>query len=194
MNRLGSLMHQKAMGYIGLDHGSLLILGTVVVGCFCHFISIQALPMGFYVDESSIGYNAYLISQTGADEHGVRWPLFFKAFGEYKNPLYIYLLAAFYKVVGFSEWTTRALSAFCWLAGSFCMYELGRRRFDDKYTRLYLVICLAFTPWLFALSRVSFEVILLYPLLGVHLLGLHRGFEENSPAWLAVSGIALGLC
>jgi hypothetical protein len=43
-------------------------------------------PPGFYIDESSICYNAHVLSQTGHDEYGVEWPLFFRAFGEYKNP------------------------------------------------------------------------------------------------------------
>lgn len=173
---------------------NVLLVTTLTLGCLFHFLHIDVLPMGFYVDESSIGYNAYLISQTGADEHGVRWPLYFQAFGEYKNPLYIYLLAGFYRLFGYSLWTTRALSGCCWLAGSLCLFLLVRRLFVDSRTRLYVAICVAFTPWLFSLSRVSFEFLILYPLLALHLLALHRGFEENSPRWALVSGVAIGLC
>jgi hypothetical protein len=32
-------------------------------------------PPGFYIDDSSIAYNAHTISQTGRDEYGVHWPL-----------------------------------------------------------------------------------------------------------------------
>jgi 4-amino-4-deoxy-L-arabinose transferase-like glycosyltransferase len=176
------------------DTGSLVIGLVLVAGCFFHFLNLDSLPMGFYVDESSIGYNAYLIANTGADEHGVRWPVFFEAFGEYKNPLYIYLLAALYKVLGFSEWTTRCLSALCWLVGTVCLYDLARSLFSNTTTRLYISITLAFTPWLFALSRVSFEVIALFPLLSFHLLALHRGFERRSWNWAVASGAAMGLC
>ena len=146
--------------------GTLLICASFLVGCFCHFFRIDTLPMGFYVDEMSIGYNAHLIAVAGIDEHGAHWPLFFEAFGEYKNPIYIYLLAAAYKLLGYSEWTTRALSAFCWLGGTYFLYDLGRRLFDDVASRLYIALCLAFTPWIFSLSRISFEVIALYPVLG----------------------------
>ena len=167
---------------------------TFAAGCFFHFLNIDSLPMGFYVDESSIGYNAYLIASTGADEHGVHWPLFFEAFGEYKNPLYIYLLAALYKVLGYSEWTTRCLSALCWLGGSMCLYELMKTVSRDNNLRLYGAIALSFTPWVFALSRVSFEVIVLYPLLSLYLLAIYRGFERTSRSWSAVAGMTIGLC
>ena len=55
-------------------------------------------PPPFYPDESSIAYNAHTISQTGRDEYGEAFPLFFRAFGEYKNPTYIYLLAAVFRI------------------------------------------------------------------------------------------------
>lgn len=173
---------------------SLLIWAIFSLACFFHFYRIDQLPMGFYVDESSIGYNAYLISRTGADEHGVRWPLFFEAFGEYKNPLYIYALAGFYQLLGFSQWTTRALSACAWLIGSLYLFLLCRRLFDASAIRLYVAIVISFTPWLFSLSRISFELITLYPLLSLHLYAIHRGFEENSRPWVVLSGVSMGLC
>src|ERR1043166_1964437 len=55
---------------------------------------------GFFVDESSIAYNAWSIAQTGRGEHGITMPLYFPAFGEYKNPVYIYLLALVFKITG----------------------------------------------------------------------------------------------
>lgn len=173
---------------------SVITVMVLSVACFLHFFHVDQLPMGFYVDESSIAYNAYLISTTGADEHGVHWPLFFEAFGEYKNPLYIYVLAGFYRLLGFSEWTTRALSACAWVVGSFYLLQLSRRLFGDHMTRIYVAIIISFTPWLFSLSRISFELISLYPLLAIHLYALYRGFEENSRWWVTLSGFSMGLC
>src|SRR6266446_382237 len=68
-------------------------------------------PAGFFVDESSIAYNAYTISQSGQDEFGNSWPLYFRAFGDYKNPIYIYLLAVLFKLTGPSILTARLLCA-----------------------------------------------------------------------------------
>src|SRR3954468_14217139 len=57
-------------------------------------------PPGFFVDESSVAYNAHTISESGRDEHGELFPLYFQAFGDYKNPVYVYLLAALFRVTG----------------------------------------------------------------------------------------------
>lgn len=173
---------------------AILTMAVLLAACFLHFYLIDQLPKGFYVDESSIGYNAHLIATTGTDEHGVHWPLFFEAFGEYKNPLYIYLLAGLYRLLGFSQWTTRALSACIWLVGSFYLFQLCRRLFDNQTTWLYVAIAISFTPWIFSLSRISFELIIAYPLLAIHLYGLYRGFEENSRQWAICSGVSMGLC
>lgn len=149
--------------------------------------------MGFYADESSIGWNAWSIATSGRDEHGTAWPLYFKAFGEYKNPVYIYFLALVYKLLGFSGWTTRFASALCWLAGSAVLAALAWRIFEARSVRLYVVVCLAFTPWLFALSRVSFEVISVYPLIALHLYATWRTWQKSSIAWAIAAGVAIGL-
>ncbi len=55
---------------------------------------LDTAPLPAYVDETSIGYNAWAISSHAVDEHGAHLPLYFTAFGEYKNPVYIYVLSA----------------------------------------------------------------------------------------------------
>src|SRR6266436_10063902 len=79
-------------------HRSLLFWAAIVPLYVFYVCGISNNPPGFYLDESGIAYNAYLIAHTGAGEFGVRWPLFFQfytgPFVQYGNPVYIYLLAA----------------------------------------------------------------------------------------------------
>ena len=72
---------------------------TLVVVTFLFLLYTNGLsknPPGFYVDESGVAYNAYLIAHTGAGEFG-RWPLFFQfytgGFTQWANPTQIYLLS-----------------------------------------------------------------------------------------------------
>ena len=166
---------------------------VVVCAIAAHVYRIAGLPMGFYPDESSIGWNAWSIATTGRDEHGDAWPLYFRAFGEYKNPVYIYFLALVYNLFGFSEWTTRFASVLCWLAGSGVLAALAWRVFEERSVRLYALVCLAFTPWLFSLSRISFEVISVFPLIALHLYAIRRVLEKPSIAWAIVAGCAIGV-
>src|SRR5260370_39289019 len=54
-------------------------------------------PPGFYVDESGLAYNAYLVAHTGAGESGVRFPLFFPFYTggltQWAHPAQIYPLS-----------------------------------------------------------------------------------------------------
>jgi hypothetical protein len=50
-------------------------------------------PPGYHRDEAALSYNAYSISTSLRDEDGAFLPLFFLSFGDYKSPLYPYVLA-----------------------------------------------------------------------------------------------------
>ncbi|HYY94383.1 MAG TPA: hypothetical protein VE713_07680, partial [Pyrinomonadaceae bacterium] len=67
----------------------LILLALLAAGLALYARGASTNPPGFYIDESSIAYNAETIARTGADEHGTPWPLFFRAFGDYKNPTYV---------------------------------------------------------------------------------------------------------
>lgn len=186
--RARNAVSRRRSAWIGV-----LIALVAVLAASLHAWRIADVPHGFFVDETSIGYNAWQIVQTGRDEHGVAWPLYFRAFGEYKNPVYVYFLAAIYEVFGLSETATRAASFATWLIGSLVMFGLFRRLTNDRAVLLYAVLCLGFTPWLFTLSRISFEVISLLPLLALHLWAVHRAYEGGNTRWAVLAGLALGV-
>ena len=87
-----------------------VFFALAVVVFVIYLIGVPRTPHGFCLDESSIAYNAHLIATTGHDEYQEAWPLFFRAFGEYKNPIYVYLLAALFKFSGPSIAVARSLS------------------------------------------------------------------------------------
>src|SRR5262245_36879860 len=78
----------------------LLWLAGLAVAYVIYASDVENNPPGFLEDEASSAYNAYRISQTGSDEFGVRWPVYFRSSGDYKSPLYIYAEAAVFKLTG----------------------------------------------------------------------------------------------
>src|SRR5207253_2809386 len=123
-----------------------------------YFAGQRGNPPGFYVDESSIAYNAFTIAERGADEYGYRFPLYFRAFGEYKNPLYIYLLAGVFKIAGPGILTARRLSALLgWLA-ALAMARLAWSRTRRRWIAFVTFATTLFTPMLFEISRLAFEL------------------------------------
>lgn len=135
-----------------------IVLWLIVIAA--HVFRLADVPAGLYMDESSIGYNAALIAQEGVDEYGVRFPTYFKAFGEYKNPIYIYASALLFKLFGVSVFNLRLTSCLFFLAGLFFTLLLTARLFPkNRFIQLYTLISLGFLPVFFVLSRVSFEAI-----------------------------------
>ena len=89
----------------------LLLVFIFVIAFAVRFYEFGLLPDGLSQDESSIGYNAYSILQTGKDEYGKEFPVSFKAFGEYKLPGYIYLSVPSIAVFGTTPIGVRLPSA-----------------------------------------------------------------------------------
>jgi hypothetical protein len=131
-------------------------------------------PPGFYIDESSIAYNAHTVAQSGKDEHGEAWSLYFRAFGDYKNPTYVYLLAAVFRVTGPSIIVARLLSAALGAAAALLLGLLALRLTGRAEAGLLVACSALLTPWLYESSRLVFEVAA-YPLACVlFLLALRR--------------------
>jgi hypothetical protein len=138
--------------------GVALILFSALV----QFAALRTNPPGFFLDESSIAYNAHTTSQTGRDEHGEAWPLFFRAFGEFKNPVYIYLLAGVFRLTGPGILSARMLSATLGLLTIVLLGLLAFQITQSRSTALLFSLLVLLTPWTFELSRLVLEVAL-YP-------------------------------
>jgi hypothetical protein len=171
--------------------GGILLL--LVSASLVYLWRVPINPPGFYIDESSIAYNAHTISQTGRDEQGAAWPLFFRAFGEYKNPTLIYLLAGLFKLTGPSIAVARICVA---SLGLFTGMLLGLLAW--KMTRRFAIagtmaVAAWLTPWLFECSRVVLEVAIYPSVLALFLLATWRASRKTGWAWREIVALAVTL-
>ena len=176
-----------------------LFLSVIILVAF--FIRIYDLgnnPPGFFADEASIGHNAYALLNYGKDEHGKAFPLFFEAFGEYKNPFQIYLTVPFIFLFGPSVFAVRVTSVFLSLLTIISIYfltkELCKKIESPKITGLLAAALLSIAPWHIHFSRVSLEGFM--PFLLAVTLGTYffLRFKENDKfLYLATILFSLGL-
>ena len=165
--------------------------GLLAAGLF--LAVIPGNPPGSYRDESSISYNAYTVSQTGRDQYGAVTPLFFRSFGDYKSPAYVYLLAGVFRVAGPSIEAARLLSAVLGLLAVVALGLLATRITGRTEVGALTVVLAALTAWLFEVTRLVFEVAALPVVIVLFLHALWSGRERC--AWrnaLAIGG-TLGL-
>ena len=132
-----------------------------VLAVLVRFYRLDQIPPGLNRDEAAIGYTAYSLLKTGADEYGVKWPLSFKSFGDWKVPIYFYLLMPFVKIGGLTEFTTRLPSA---LLGTLTViftfwvtYELFNEEKNAYKIALSAALILSLTPWHIFMSRNASE-------------------------------------
>ncbi len=152
LQKLATLFHSK--------HGiKYCYLSTIlVIGFLLRLIKLDSIPLGLYSDEASIGYNAYCISETGKDEYGETFPVYFKAFGEYKNPVLVYVASLFIKAFGPTIFSLRFASCFLGLLAIFFTYKLAKLYFN-KPVALIAALLLAISPWHIHYSRISMDPI-----------------------------------
>ena len=155
--------------------------GLCVLAFALYAVGVPDNPPGFHIDESSVAYNAHLITQSGRDEYGEEWPLHFRSLGDYKSPAYIYLLAAVFRVTGPSIAVARYLSAALGVLAALALGLLGTRLTGSRAAGLLTFLSALLTPWLFGLSRVAVEVAA-YPLaVALFLLSTRRAASKE--AW-----------
>ncbi|HET7098859.1 MAG TPA: glycosyltransferase family 39 protein [Patescibacteria group bacterium] len=136
---------------------------------------IAEIPKSVYWDEASIGYNAFSIATDLKDEWGEKLPLHFRAFGEFKLPVYIYTVAIFVKAIGLNEYAIRLPAVFYSLGSLILVYLLTKKITDNEHTAIFASFILIFSPWFFIFSRTGYETTagLFFFLLGTYLFLEH---------------------
>ena len=167
-----------------------LVFVIVLLGFAIRLYKLTSSPEGLYIDETSIAYNAYSIISTGRDEHGTFMPLFFEAFGEYKLPIYIYLVALTQIIIGVSDLAVRIPSLLFGTFSIFLIYLFTRELIGDYKISILSSFLLAVSPWHYQFSRPGFEasVGLFFLILALYLF--FRGLNKNSSRYIGFSFIS----
>jgi len=69
-----------------IKRNKIFIIYTAIfaLAVYLRLFQFGEVPNGLYQDETAIGFNAYSILETGKDEYGKDFPLYFRSFGDYK--------------------------------------------------------------------------------------------------------------
>lgn len=157
-----------------------LIIGIIFAAAlFLRLYRLNEFPVGFHIDEASLGYNGYSLLLTGKDENNNPFPLYIDMFGDNRPSGYHYLTILPIKVFGLTEFATRLPGALFGSITVFAIFLLANVIFKNKTVGLLSALLVAVSPWHIVLSRASGEAVitLFFIILGFSLL-LH-GLAEN---------------
>ncbi len=141
----------------------IVVLCILLLAAALRLYKLGDLPRGLYIDEVSLGYNAWSVLKTGKDEHQVFFPFQFQAFGEYKLPVYLYASMPLISLFGLNAFSIRLLSALAGICAVWGIYLLTRKILSNKNYKypesaaLLAAAFLAVSPWSLQFSRGAFE-------------------------------------
>lgn len=147
-------MHKLKRYYPHILLGLIFLLALVL-----RVYKLNEFPVGFHIDEASLGYNGYSFLLTGKDEGGHVLPLYIDMFGDNRPSGYHYLTIIPIEIFGLTEFSTRLPAALFGTFSILAIFLLSYVIFKDKRISLVSSLLLALAPWNIILSRASGEAI-----------------------------------
>ncbi len=158
---------------------TLIVLG----GAFLRLWALHRFPPGLHFDEAVYGLLAIDIY------HG-ELPVFFSAFTG-REPLYMYLMAGIFRVVGINTLGIRLTSALIGIVTLPLAYLLFKELFSKRVGMLTAALT-AIAYWHITISRNGYPNILIPPLECLALFFLWRGYRDGRRRAFALGGFFTG--
>jgi len=140
-----------------MSKNKIILVVVLLFFLVTRIIRIASIPSSVYWDEASIGYNAFAIGTDLKDEWGSFLPLHFRAFGEFKLPVYIYSVVPFVKIFGLNALAVRLPAVLYTLGTIILMYFLVKKITGKETLGILSAFILSVSPWLFIFSRTGYE-------------------------------------
>lgn len=167
----------------------------IVLGIFLRTVFLNTSPPALNEDEAALGYNAFSILKTGADEHGKFLPLALESFGDWKLPVYSYADVLFVALFGLSELSVRLPSILSGVLGIILIYLIVKKLFGKETISLFASFFFSVSPWSIFFSRAAYEVNLGTTVFLVGVFLFLKGLDKGSfkKIFLFFSGICFGI-
>ncbi len=146
----------------------IILFGIVLISSFFRLYNLQSVPPQPTVDEVSIGWNAYSILKTGADEYGTKFPVLLRAYDDFRPAIYTYLVIPFVAILGLDVLAVRLPSAILGVLAVLGTYFLVKelvpnaKKFSISNFQFSIseiaALLLAISPWHIYISRLGHEV------------------------------------
>lgn len=166
---------------------------VVILGFFLRVYNINNLPATLNPDEAALGYSAFSLLKTGADEHGVLFPLALESFGDWKLPVYSYLDTIPLAIFGVSKFAVRLPSILAGTLAVILIYFVAFKIFKNKGIALLSSLFLAINPWSIFFSRGAYEVNVATTIFLGGFLSLLFFFSKKKDYLLVVSFLLFGI-
>ncbi len=169
------------------------LLAIVILASLLRLVGIIPDNAVLNRDEAALGYNAYLLQQTGRDEWGERWPLVLQSFGDYKLIGYPALLVGLFSVFEPSDFLVRLPSVVAGVGLVVLSFVVGQQFGLTKKWAAAFAALIAITPVFVFYSRFAYEanVALVYLVLLVQVLWSVKKTGPTVWQYVGVTGLVI---
>ncbi len=173
------------------------IIFILLLAGFLRLYQLGNVPPSASLDEASIGWNAYSIAKTGADEYGTKFPIVLRAYDDYRPGLYVYSVIPFISTLGLNVVSVRLPSVILSLFDVILVYLLVKKLFagrkDSRLIGVIAALLLAISPWHIYISRLGHEANLglFFVILGTYFFV--SAIFEKKPNALIASAVAFAM-
>lgn len=173
----------------------------LVLAVFLRLYQLENVPPHPTLDEVSIGYNAYSILKTGADEYGTKFPILLRAYDDWRPALYVYFVIPFVQLFGLGIFAVRFPSVILSILTIFTSYFLVKAlvaKYNKSFAEvisLATAFLLTISPWHIYMSRLGHEVngSLAFFIFGFYFLARYLNIQKPKINLLVISSICFAL-
>jgi len=170
----------------------LILIAILFLAFLIRIWQIDKNPPSLNWDEVSHGYNAYSILKTGKDEWGKTLPLIFRAYGDFKLPLYIYLTVPFVFLFDLNVFSVRLVSVLAGIGLVLLSYLITQKLTKDKTISLFAGLLTAISPWSLFVSRIAVEANLGAFLFALGIYSFYIWLDKPDRKWLVWTIVCWG--
>lgn len=167
----------------------------IIIGYIFLSFKLLQVPPGLETDESSIAYNAALISSNLKDQNNRFLPVFILSSDkiDWKQPVLIYFVALLFKIFGKSLFIYKTANIIITLLSGLVLYYISILLFKDKKYGLASFLIFITSPIIFITSRVGNESIMPSLVSTLWLLTLLLYQKNKKKLYLIINAIIIGI-
>ena len=154
------------------------------VGAALRLATLTSAPPALHFDEAVYGLMAREIGPGN-------WPVYFAAYTG-REPLYMYLMAGVFRLLGSTDWTLRLTSALIGIATIPLAYHVMARLFGQRVGLLTAALT-AISYWHLSISRAGYPNVLIPPIECLAAYFLLTGYRSGARWRMALGGAFIGL-
>ena len=163
-----------------------------IIFLLTRLVQITVLPKGLHIDEISMGYNTWTLSEFGTDRYGVSFPVYFNNAGSGQSSLYVYIAFLLSKIFGYSVFTLRVVSV---IFGSLLLI-FGTKTAYEMFGVKCAVITAAvidIMPFFIMSERWAFDCNAMLPMFVMFLYFFVRLIKTGKNKYALISGVMFGM-